>query len=135
MSMAPAGKLGLKVLGLGLWGATCYFTANTIASVINNDKPQIVTIWENAKKEFDDYLAINEEGIKADSYSEAKEKLDSIRMDRLYRSYGITPPDTNSSAYEEIMKGTELQEKQLQEIIKYLDSITPGINTAEQSAK
>ena len=47
----------------------------------------------------------------ANSYKEAKIKLDSIHTDRLYKKYGIVPPAETDSPAEKINKSLKLQIK------------------------
>ena len=89
MGLTSATKMGTKVLGLALYAGAVYLGSNAILAPMFNQKSQVETIWEKAKKEYDTYQEIKSEGIYAESYKEAKQKLDSIKTDRLYKKYGI----------------------------------------------
>ena len=110
---------------------TAAFVGSELGRLSKGEKTKTESVFDYAKTEYDTYKEIKKEGIQADSYSEAKEKLRSIKTDRLYRSYGMTPPDKNSSAYEQIMKSCELEQKQLNEMINTLNSIIQKTDSVE----
>ena len=130
MSLTSIAKTGANLLGIGLYASVCYFCADAILAPKFNQKPQIETIWEDAKKEYETYKEIKSEGIKADSYSEAKVKLDAIKTDRLYKKYGLEAPNEKDSPAERLIKELNLQiqlnheaQNSQQEILNILKSI------------
>ena len=123
MGLTSATKMGTKVLGLALYAGAVYLGSNAILAPMFNQKSQVETIWEKAKKEYDTYQEIKSEGIYAESYKEAKQKLDSIKTDRLYKKYGIEPPTENSSMADKFNKQIELQNKLYEQITEAIKSI------------
>lgn len=122
MSFSSAAKFGAKVIGLGLYAGAVYLGTNAVLAPVFNKKSEIETIWEKAKDRYNTYQELEKEGIKAASFEEAKQKLDSIKEDRLYREYGIVPPSAGDSEFEKVTKVLELSKK-LSEDNSAMDSI------------
>ena len=52
-------------------------------------------------------------------------QLDSIRTDRLFKAYNMTPPNKNDDVYSQISKYLELNNRQLKDIVKEIGSTIP----------
>ena len=81
-----------------------------------------IELYDNARDRIETEQAIRAEGIRAKSYTEAKIKLDSIRTDRLFKSYNMTPPNENDDGMSKLIKHVELNQRQLEDIQNKLES-------------
>lgn len=122
-------KVGLMAL-MTLAG-TATFVGSEFGKMLNGEKTKTETVFDYAKEEYNTYQEIKKEGIKADTYGEAKQKLDSIKEDRLFRKYGIEPPSASASPAEKLNKQLELQIKLQEESQSCLRQLLRTIETLD----
>ena len=125
MFRSKAGVMAMMTLA-----GTAAFVGTEFGKLISGEKTKTERVFDYAKNEFNTYQAIKKEGIKADSYGEAKQKLDSVYERRLFIKYGIEPPAENASTAEKLNKQLELQiklneesESCLRQLLRTIDSI------------
>ena len=123
MCRTKAGTLAFVALA-----GTAAFVGSEVGRLIAGEKTKTESVFDYAKNEYNTYKEIKSEGIKAASYEEAKQKLDSIKQDRLFRKYGIVPPAENASPSQRLIKQLELQNKQNEDIENSLNDVINTVN-------
>lgn len=132
-------NLGIKKMAYTLTASAALITGvNAMITFAPETSKEIITTakdtYDNAKDRFETEQAIKAEGIKAQSYAEAKMKLDSIRLDRACKEVGVPvpkKPDNDASLEEHVRYEMEKSNIYSQQALNTMKQISNKIQAVK----